>query len=147
MNEENLNRYAKVLVEYGVGLQEGQRLYVLGQVAHRVLAGRIAQAAYERGSSLVDCRLVDPLLTEPLIRHGPMECVDLDHDRDRLWFNDIVRTRGAFIALVGSERPHLMPELARTHPERQAAVPKEPPPKSGQRRVNPAPWRRFGHRG
>ncbi len=116
----NLKRYARLLVEL-VGLRRDQQLFIRGQVVHRALAGRIAEAAYELGAGQVHAALADPVLLDPLIRYGPLEQVHLHHDREQCWYNEIVRSRGAAIFLVGEEDPHRMSELARTHPERHAA--------------------------
>lgn len=120
MNEEHLNRYARLLVEHGAGLREGQDLYIRGEVAHRDLVHRIAEAAYARGAGAVHVKLKDPVIEGQLIRSGRQEQIALYHDRVACWLNDLVRTRSAVISLVGDEHPRLMPELAETHPEEHA---------------------------
>ncbi len=120
MNEEHLDRYARLLVEHGAGLRRDQQLFIRGEVAHRDLALRIAEAAYDVGAGAVHFRLKDPLQQAQLIRRGREEQVALYHDRNQRFVNEIVRSRSAVISLVGDEHPALMPELARSHPERHA---------------------------
>ncbi len=120
MNEEHLDRYARLLVEHGAGLRQDQQLYVRGEVAHRDLALRVAEAGYDLGASAVHLRLKDPLEEAQLIRRAREEQLALHHDRNHRFLNDIVRSRSAVISLIGDEHPPLMPELARSHPERHS---------------------------
>ena len=96
MNEEHLDRYARLLVEHGAGLAAGQELYLRGEVAHRDLALRIAEAAYDRGAAAVHFRLKDPLILAQLARRGSREHIALYHDREDCWINDLVRRRIRF---------------------------------------------------
>ncbi len=120
MNEKHLDRYARLLVEHGAGLRKDQELYVRGETAHRDLALRVAEAAYDLGAGAVHFRLKDPLEEAQLIRRARDEQLALHHDRNHRFLNDIVRSRSAVISLTGDEHPALMPELARSHPERHA---------------------------
>ena len=120
MNEQHLDRYARLLVEHGTGLRKDQQLYVRGEIAHRHLALRIAEAAYDLGAGAVHFRLKDPLEEAQLIRRAREEQLALHHDRNHRFLNDIVRSHSAVISLAGDEHPQLMPDLARSHPERHA---------------------------
>ncbi len=117
-HQEHLQRYADLLVRHGAGLQRQQPLFIHGEVAHRDLALRVAEAAYEVGGGPVSYRLVDPLQRALLIRRGSPEEIDLIHEEDRRWFNRVVVHRGALISLRGDEDPRLMSELAERHPAR-----------------------------
>ncbi len=117
INEEHLNRYARLLVEKGAGLQEGQELAIRGEVVHREFALRVAEAAYDLGASNVLIHLKDPRMQAQLIRRGRTEYIDLYHDENRRKLNDIARRRFPVISLSGEENPRLMPELAKTHRE------------------------------
>ncbi len=121
MSVESLQRYARLLVEQGVDLRPDQRLFVRCERVHRDLALAIAEAAYDLGARHVDVHLGDPLQNALFIRRGRPEDIDAFHDRDRQWFNEVVRTRSPLIQLVGEEYPALAAELARTHPEAWAA--------------------------
>ncbi|MCP3956418.1 MAG: aminopeptidase, partial [bacterium] len=120
MNEQHLDRYARLLVEHGAGLRPDQQLYVRGEAAHRDLALRVAEAAYDLGAAAVHIRLKDPLEEAQLIRRARSEQLALFHDRNQCFLNQIVRSRSAVVSLAGDEHPQLMPELAETHPERHA---------------------------
>ncbi len=118
MDEQHLDRYARLLVEHGAGLRQDQQLFIRGEVAHRDLALRVAEAAYDLGASAVHIRLKNPLEEAQLIRRARLEQLALYHDRNQRFMNEIVRSRSAVISLAGDEYPALMPELARSHPER-----------------------------
>lgn len=57
--EENLTRYAELLVKVGVNLQPGQQLVLRGSTANLPLVREIVRIAYEVGSPNVDVRLSD----------------------------------------------------------------------------------------
>lgn len=117
MEREQTRRYARLLVEHGVTLRPGQRLFVRCETIHRRLALAIAEAAYDLGASAVDHGWSDPLEKAMLARRARPEAIAVYHERDHSWFNEIVRTGSPVILLVGEEFPRLAGELARNHPE------------------------------
>lgn len=121
MNERHLDRYARILVEHGAGLGEGRETFIRGEIAHRDLALRVAEAAYDRGARAVHILLNDPLENAQVIRRASPDQIDLYRRRDRQMFDEVVRVRGAMISLKGDEYPTLMQELARDYPESHAA--------------------------
>jgi aminopeptidase len=122
MNEEHLRRYAEILVGHGAGLRAGQPLFIHTEAVHRDLALRVAEAAYDRDVGPVRFWLNDPLQHAQLVRRGRLEDIEMSRVAEHEWFNDIVRTRGAFIALRGDEVPALQEELSASHPEQHAAA-------------------------
>lgn len=121
MNETHLDRYARILVEHGAGVAKGREAFVRGDVAHRDLALRVAEAAYDCGARAVRIHLNDPLENAQMIRRASPEQIDLYRRGDRLMFEEAVRSRGAMITLKGDELPTQMQELARDYPESYAA--------------------------
>ncbi|MEL7060135.1 MAG: aminopeptidase [Acidobacteriota bacterium] len=120
MNASHFDRYARLLVEHGTGLREGQPLYIHAEVAHRDLVHRIADAAYARGCSGVSLWLGDPVLEAKRIRNARLDLVEMSHARERLWYEEVVLTRGALLSIRGEENPRLMRDLAEDEPERHA---------------------------
>lgn len=120
MNTTHLDRYARLLVEHGAGLRPGQPAFVHGEVAHRDLALRVAEAAYDAKASAVSLLLVDPLERAQLIRRGRPELIEMAHEEDRQWFNRILAMEGALISLRGDEDPRLMSSIAQQYPDRHA---------------------------
>jgi aminopeptidase len=117
MSRDHTRRYARLLVEHGVGLRPDQRLFVRCERVHRELALAIAEAGYDLGACKVELWFTDPLERALFVRRGRPEEIAAYHEQDRSWFHDAVRTRSPLIHLVGEELPRLAAELARTHPE------------------------------
>lgn len=117
-NDQALQRYARLLVEHGAGLRSGQPLFIHGERAHRDLALRVAEVAYDLGAPFVSFRLPDPLEQAQLIRRGRPDAVHMAFEDQRRWYNEILQHRGAIISLRGDEFPRLMADLAESHPER-----------------------------
>lgn len=123
---ESMDRYAQLLVEFGVGLRPGQDLFVCGGVVHSDLARRVEEAAQrpiclpsgERvAGSKVHLHLRDPLHEGQLIAAQNTTLIDMYHDRARRWHNEILRTGGGVIQLAGVEYPDFNRDLASTYPE------------------------------
>lgn len=121
MNAQHLDRYAEILVRHGAGIREGQALYLHADIAHRDLALRVAEAAYDQGAGSVSFWMNDPRRQAQLIRRGRLEDIELSRESERQWFNEIVVRRGAMLSLRGDEDPTLMQELGDSHPEGHAA--------------------------
>ncbi|MEM9556114.1 MAG: aminopeptidase [Acidobacteriota bacterium] len=123
MNEHSsldrlFDRYAHLLVHHGAGLRPGQTLYLQAEVSQRDLAYRVAEAAYDAGAADVSVWLIDPRLRAQGIRRARPELVEARTAREALWYEEILRVRGALVSLRGDEDPRLMPELAEAEPER-----------------------------
>lgn len=115
-----LDRYARILVEHGGGVSQGQRVYLSGEVVHRDLMLRLQEAAYRAGASYVSLSLNDPMSFAHTLRYARIEELELAIEKERSWLNECVAHRGALISLRGDEMPRLMPSLAAELPERHA---------------------------
>ena len=51
--EENLQRYAELLVTHAINVQPGQVVMIGVEVCNRDFALKVAQAAYQRGAKMV----------------------------------------------------------------------------------------------
>ena len=120
MNEAHLDRYARILVEHGAGLLSGQHLFIQAEVIHRDLVLRLAETAYDLGAGAVSTFLIDSRRNAQIIRRASFDRIELAHERERRWLNEILSSRGALISLRGEEDPSLMPRIARDYPERHA---------------------------
>ncbi|MCP4662148.1 MAG: aminopeptidase, partial [bacterium] len=121
MNEEHLERYAWLVVKFGVDLHPGDDLYIRGERIHRELALRVGEAAYDLGARRVHYRFGDPLEVSQLIRRGAMEDLGRYHERNQAWYAEVERSRSPAVFLDGQELPETMPILARTEPDKHAA--------------------------
>ncbi|MEE8525686.1 MAG: aminopeptidase [Thermoanaerobaculia bacterium] len=113
---EDLNRYARLLVELGAGLRPGQQLFIGGGVVHRDLASRVAAAARGLGAESIHLDLTDPLQEAQLIAAGRPRLIAWYHQRNRRWLDGVVATGGAVVTLAGVEFPDFVRELAKEHP-------------------------------
>ena len=114
---EHLDRYARLLVEFGVGLRPRQDLFVYGGVVHSDLARRVEEAAKQVAGSDVHLYLRDPLHEGQLIAAQNTALIDMYHDRARRWHSEILRPGGGLIHLSGVEYPDFNRNLASTYPE------------------------------
>jgi aminopeptidase len=107
-NGSLMDRYARLLVEVAVNLQEGQALTVDAQVEHAELVRAVARAAYAAGASSVDVFYGDQWLRRALI-DSPLP--DEQIGRSPEWL--IARSRanaeaqGAAIQIAGPPDPTL----------------------------------------
>lgn len=107
-----IDRYARLLVEVGANLQEGQLLCIDAQVEHAELVRAVARAAYEAGASGVDVRYGDQVLRRALL---DSKLSDEEIGRAPGWLiqriNDLGDAGGAEIAIIGQPDPHLFDGL------------------------------------
>jgi aminopeptidase len=68
-----LDRYARLVLEIGVGFRSGQPLSLSGRVEHAPLLRALAAAAYEQGATFVDTRYLDDTVRRAQIEHAPEE--------------------------------------------------------------------------
>jgi len=109
MTEDRLDKYARLAVEIGANVQEGQTVFVSAFVEHAPLARALARAAYGVGAKYVDVRYSDQHVRRAMIELGPDEA--LEHTPE--WLK--TRFRGgagnANIATTGDPAPHLFADL------------------------------------
>lgn len=100
--KEQLQKYAKLIVQVGVNVQSGQPVFVTGAVDQAELVRLIAEEAYEAGASNVYVEWIDDKLSrlkytkaaEEVFSHFP----DWEADKRR----EFVANNAAFISLVSS---------------------------------------------
>ena len=73
--DERLRTYARLVIEAGVSLAEGQRLLVHGEIGAAPLAEAIAEAAYRAGAGYVDVLYSDPRVRRAMVDIGPDEAI------------------------------------------------------------------------
>jgi aminopeptidase len=108
LNNSVVDGYARLLVQVGVSLREGQPLAIDCQVEHADLARALTRAAYEAGASWVDVHYGDQVLRKALIDSPlPNEALGRTPDWALQRAEEIGENRSATIALVGPGDPHL----------------------------------------
>ena len=71
--EERLERYARLAVEVGANVGEGQVLWLMALPEHAPLARAIARCAYERGARYVAVDYADQHVRRARIEHADEE--------------------------------------------------------------------------
>src|SRR2546428_1454955 len=106
-----MDAYARLIVEVGVALREGQSLLVDAHVEHAPLVRAVARAAYDAGAKYVDVRYTDDFVKRALIESGPEEM--LDHSPR--WLIERIDAMGeeeaAALILAGEPAPGLFGDL------------------------------------
>jgi len=74
--EQNLERYADLVVRIGVGLRSGQRLVVRAPVETAPLARHLVKAAYLAGARLVEVLWTDDAVNLARFQHAPRDSFD-----------------------------------------------------------------------
>ena len=109
--EERLERYARLAVEVGANVGEGQVLWLLAQPEHAPLTRAIARCAYERGARYVDVDYSDQHVRRARIEHAAEETLDWTPPWMLEKIDFLVRERGALISIAGDPEPELLADL------------------------------------
>jgi aminopeptidase len=109
--EERLERYARLAVEVGSNVGEGQVVWLIALPEHAPLARAVARVAYEKGARYVDVDYTD--------QHVRRARIELAADDSLGWtppwtlakVDHISEERGALIQIVGDPEPELLADL------------------------------------
>jgi aminopeptidase len=109
--EERLERYARLAVEVGANVGEGQVLWLTGAPEHAPLVRAIARCAYERGARYVDVDYQDPYARRARIEHAPAESLGWTPPWVLARLDHLAAERGALIQVIGDPDPELYADL------------------------------------
>jgi aminopeptidase len=109
--EERLERYARLAVEVGANVGEGQVLWLLAQLEHAPLVRAIARCAYERGARYVDVEYLDQHVRRARIEHAADETLDWSPPWALERIDFLAREHGALISIAGDPEPELLADL------------------------------------
>ncbi len=109
--EERLERYARLAVEVGANVGEGQVLWLIAFPEHAPLARAIARCAYERGARYVDVDYNDQHVRRARIEHAAEETLDWTAPWMLEKIDFLARERGALISIAGDPEPELLADL------------------------------------
>lgn len=107
----DLDRYAELLVNVGVNLEEGQELYVDAFVEHAPLVRAIARAGYKAGAARVDVHYGDKFVDAATVELAPVEQIERGAPSLIRRAADIEERRGALISLAGDPAPRLLDDV------------------------------------
>jgi aminopeptidase len=112
LNTEQLDRYADLLVEVAMNLQEGQEVDIDAYPEHAPLVRAVARAAYAKGASWVDVWYRDPYVRRALV-DSPLP--DDALGRSPRWLveraNELGEARGTSLSIVGEPDTELFEGL------------------------------------
>jgi aminopeptidase len=107
-----IERYARLLVEVGVNLRDGQPLAIDAQVEHAELVRAVARAAYEAGASWVDVYYGDQVVRRALVE-SPLPEKALSRSPE--WLigrtDELAKAQGAALTIIGQPDPDLFTGL------------------------------------
>jgi aminopeptidase len=109
--EERLERYARLAVEVGANVGEGQVVWVIALPEHAPLAREVARVAYENGASYVDVDYSDQHVRRARIQHADEDTLGWTPPWTLAKVDHIAEHHGALIQLVGDPEPELLADL------------------------------------
>ena len=109
--EERLERYARLAVEVGANVGEGQVVWVIALLEHAPLAREIARVAYEKGARYVDVDYSDQHVRRARIQLADEETLGWTPPWTLAKVDHVTQERGALIQLVGDPEPELLADL------------------------------------
>jgi aminopeptidase len=105
--DDELRRYAAVLLEVGLAFDAGKELAVNAHVEHAPLARALAEEAYARGAAYVDLWYWDAHAKASRLRHAPTETLA----SVPAWLEERYRVlgerQGAVVNIIGDPHPGL----------------------------------------
>ena len=109
--EDRLERYADLIVNFGVNVQPGQILDLGSGLGKEELTRALTASAYKRGAKFVDVNYWDPWLKRIRVQHASDDVLDFVPR----WYGErtleLGEERGATILLSGPLAPHLYDDL------------------------------------
>ncbi len=109
--EERLDRYARLAVEVGANVGEGQVLWLSALPEHAPLARAIARIAYERGARYVDVDYSDQHVRRARIQNAKEDTLDWTPPWVLEKIAYLAGERGALLQIVGDPEPELLADL------------------------------------
>jgi aminopeptidase len=109
--QDRLDRYADLIVNFGVNVQPGQILDLGSGLGKEALTRAIAASAYKRGAKFVDVNYWDPWLKRARVQYAAEDVLDFVPS----WYGErtlqLGEERAATILLSGPLAPHLYDDL------------------------------------
>jgi aminopeptidase len=109
--DDRLERYARLAVEVGLNVGEGQTVFVNALVDHAPLARAIARIAYENGARFVDVEYVDQHARHARMKHALEETLEWSAPWTLEKVDYIAEHRAALIQISGDPEPELFADL------------------------------------
>ena len=111
MTDDELRRYARVILEVGVALQPGQDLAANAHLAHAFFARILCDEAYALGAQLVDVWYWDPHTKLARLRHAPTDSLTRTPEWLDTRYRRLAERGGALVNLTGDPEPDLLGDV------------------------------------
>jgi aminopeptidase len=111
VTDEELRRYARVILEVGVALQPGQDLAVNAHLDHAYFVRILCDEAYARGAGLVDVWYWDPHTKLARLRHAPVETLARTPGWLDARYCQLAERGGTLVNLAGDPEPDLLRDV------------------------------------
>lgn len=136
--EERLDAYARLAVEVGANVGEGQDVWVSALPEHAPLARAVARHAYANGAHYVDVDYSDQHVRRARIELAGEETLDWSPPWLLAKLDHFAAERGALIHIVGDPEPELLADLdgTRVGKARMRELAERQLKASGQRLLN-----------
>jgi aminopeptidase len=109
--DERLESYARLAVEVGSNVGEGQVVWVTALPDHAPLARAVARCAYARGARYVDVEYTDQHARRARIEYADEETLGWTPPWVLTKVDYVAEHRGALISIVGDPEPELLADL------------------------------------
>ena len=110
LTQDNLHRYAELLIHSGVNLQPGQGLNISAEHAHAPLVRTVAAVAYQAGAKYVHVDWIDLLVQRAALQNRAVD--ELDYPAYEVGrFRQMTDERWARLAFDGQEFPRALEDV------------------------------------
>ena len=103
MEEQAVERLAKLAVDFGANVQPGQIVAIEAETGMETIVRAVAERAYERGARFVDPTYFDPYVKKARLQHAPDETLEFVpewYGRRMLQLGDVHAARIVFVPRV-----------------------------------------------
>jgi aminopeptidase len=109
--DELKSKYVDLLLQTGLNLQAGQKLYLTSEAIHHSFLADIADAAYRAGASYVEVDAGNPNVGKSRILHAAEETLGFIPEYKRAMYEEMSNDDWTRMALVGPEDPDLLKDV------------------------------------
>ncbi len=111
MTDADLQAYARVILDVGLGFRPGKELAINALIEHAPLTRALAEEAYAAGAPYVDIWYWDPHGKRSRLRHAPAETLGEVPAWLEQRYRGLAARGGALITLVGDPEPDLLADV------------------------------------
>jgi aminopeptidase len=111
MTSDELDEYARVVLEVGLALKPGKDVAINAMVEHAPFARALAEQAYARGARYVDIWYWDPHGKASRLRHAPAGTLHETPAWLDARYRELAARQGTIVNVVGDPAPDLLADI------------------------------------